>query len=215
MKKFILLTFGFLTWAFYEMSGGAHFEPASQRMAQLAPAVETKDLEGVTSPTETVFAQAEKPLADTTPPPNDSVTRVSLNLTTLKEVQAPDNAPATAAKTAAVVGSQDATGVPINVGASLSSADTPPIMPSLIRPNDTGAAVQTVSMSSSQGDIRTVTGNTVNVRGGPGTKYGVVSKLNRGDAVEVLLDDGSGWVKMRPLDGGAEGWMADFLLNGG
>lgn len=54
-----------------------------------------------------------------------------------------------------------------------------------------------------------------NVRGGPGTDYGVVTKLTSGDAVEVLMDNGDGWVKMRPVDGGVEGWMADFLLAAG
>ena len=37
MKTFILLTFGFLTFAFYEMSGGSDFEPASARMAEAEP----------------------------------------------------------------------------------------------------------------------------------------------------------------------------------
>ena len=38
MKRFVLLSFGFLGWAFYEMSGGADFESASDRVARLNPA---------------------------------------------------------------------------------------------------------------------------------------------------------------------------------
>jgi len=30
-----------------------------------------------------------------------------------------------------------------------------------------------------------------------------------------LQDPGNGWVKLRPLDGGPEGWMAEFLLTSG
>jgi uncharacterized protein YgiM (DUF1202 family) len=62
-------------------------------------------------------------------------------------------------------------------------------------------------------DIRTVSGNRVNVRGGPSTNFSVVSKLIRGDAVEILEDNGNGWVKMRSVLTGEEGWMADFLLS--
>ncbi len=207
MKKFILLTFGFLSWAFYEMSGGADFEPVSQRVALAEPVTETQT--PATAPT---VVAAKKPVIDTDPPLNDTVTRVSLNLTTLKEVldePAPEEA---LAETTSV---DDVIGVPVNVDASLSSANTPAIIPSLIVPNDTGLAAQPASLTSAQGDVRTVTGNTVNVRGGPGTDYEVVTKLNRGDAVEVLVDNGDGWVMMRPLDGGTEGWMADFLLVGG
>ena len=33
MKRFIFLTFGFMGWAFYEMSGGADFVPAGSQTA--------------------------------------------------------------------------------------------------------------------------------------------------------------------------------------
>jgi len=33
----------------------------------------------------------------------------------------------------------------------------------------------------------------------------------RGDEVEVISDDGAGWVKLRTRDGRV-GWMAEFLL---
>ena len=40
MYKFIFLTFGFLAWAFYEMSGGAAFEPV-ERVTKAEPAATT------------------------------------------------------------------------------------------------------------------------------------------------------------------------------
>ena len=64
-------------------------------------------------------------------------------------------------------------------------------------------------------DIRVVSGNRVNVRGGPGTGFDVVNRLVRGEEVEIIEDNGDGWVKMRPVSGGKEGWMADFLLASG
>ena len=216
MKKFILVTFGFLGWAFYEMSGGAEFEPASVRMARLNPVAETQtpvQAEIVQEiPTETVIAEAPATFVDTDPPLDNTVTRVALNLTSLQDVltEADPIEPAREAT------GQDDTGVPQNVGVLVSSADTPAIIPSLIAPNEGVAADQTANLASSGvGDVRTVSANRVNVRGGPGTDFDVVTKLVRGDAVEVLQDNGDGWVKMRTLDGGPEGWMADFLLVGG
>jgi len=131
------------------------------------------------------------------------VISVSLNLTTLRDVAAP-----------AKPQNAFAAPVPQNAGVILSSATTPAIIPSLIDPSDTGAVVtQTTYSNNNTGtDLRTVRGNRVNVRGGPGTDYEVVIRLGRGDAVEILQDNGDGWVKMRPLEGGPEGWMADFLL---
>lgn len=76
-------------------------------------------------------------------------------------------------------------------------------------------AVQSASGSVTAADIRAVTGNRVNVRGGPGKGYDVVNRMTRGQEVEILSDPGTGWVKLRPLDGGTVGWMADFLLTSG
>jgi hypothetical protein len=35
----------------------------------------------------------------------------------------------------------------------------------------------------------------------------------RGVEVEVLDDNGDGWIEMRSLDGVTFGWMAEFLLS--
>lgn len=93
------------------------------------------------------------------------------------------------------------------------TANTAPIViPSLIAPGDTETTLIEVGSDTA---IRSVSGNRVNVRGGPGTDYQVVTKLGRGDSVEVIHDNGDGWVKMRSLGGGQEGWMANFLLSSG
>lgn len=63
-------------------------------------------------------------------------------------------------------------------------------------------------------DIRAVNGDLVNMRNGPGTNFSVLARLNRDTRVEVLADPGDGWVKLRPLNGGPAGWMADYLLTG-
>lgn len=61
-------------------------------------------------------------------------------------------------------------------------------------------------------DYRAVSGSRVNLRGGPGTSFDVITQLRRGNEVEVLVDDGDGWVKLRALDGNHVGWMSDSFL---
>jgi uncharacterized protein YgiM (DUF1202 family) len=50
------------------------------------------------------------------------------------------------------------------------------------------------------------------MRNGPGQSFDVVGKLGNGERVEILQDPGDGWVKLRVVEGGRVGWMADFLL---
>ncbi|MGJ8595339.1 SH3 domain-containing protein [Sulfitobacter sp.] len=186
MKTFILLTFGFLAFAFYEMSGGSDFAPASARMAEADTPKSEKVAQAETqAPAAAVTANAGSIAKISTTP---SVTRVALNLTNVADTQDAATAP-----TAEII----------------DSADTPEIiLPSLIATTNTNG-------SALEGDVRKVSGNRVNVRGGPSTNYGVVSKLARGVEVRILEDNGDGWVRMQPLDGGEAGWMADFLLTSG
>ena len=51
--------------------------------------------------------------------------------------------------------------------------------------------------------------NTVNLRSGPSTKHGVVTKLNKYDIVKTLEKQGE-WAKVKTADG-LEGWMSTSL----
>ncbi|MEP5729103.1 MAG: SH3 domain-containing protein [Sulfitobacter sp.] len=220
MKRFILLSFAFLGWTFYEMSGGSDFDAEAIRTARLE-ALEVKQASKA-EPAPAIVAPAPAVVVDTAPLAPTDVTRVSLNLTTLDQTDVPQAPSPQAADTPQVAELQTAalpdvadTPVPQNVSVVTSSASTPAIIPSLINPNDGVSENLTVATAVSEEDIRTVSGNRVNVRGGPGTDFGIVSKLVRGDAVKIVEDNGDGWVRLEPLDGGPSGWMADFLLVGG
>lgn len=194
MKTFILLTFGFLGFAFYEMSGGSEFEPASARLAAAEP-VEADTAVVAQVADEAAPAPAPITKIDTTP----SVTRASLNLADVSDSARPATIqPAAATRSVQII----------------DSADTPQIiLPSLIATTNTSAPASSVYETSD--DVRTVSGNRVNVRGGPSTNFDIVSKLTRGIEVRILEDNGDGWVRMQPVDGGPVGWMADFLLTSG
>tara|TARA_R110002012_G_scaffold179022_1_gene344485 strand:+ start:7637 stop:8257 length:621 start_codon:yes stop_codon:yes gene_type:complete len=203
MTKFILLTFGFLGWAFFEMSGGTDFKPASQALA----ANETNHrniilrLTSHDEPSSAVTVANKVKPVDTTPPGygNNDVKRVALNLTAARSNSGVQNA--------AYV--MNAAYVPVNVSGSSSNAASPAMLPSAVNSGETASGSNNVNGAA---DIRSVNGNRVNLRGGPGTNFGVVTKMGQGDMVEVIQDNGDGWVKLRPVDGGPEGWMADFLL---
>jgi hypothetical protein len=192
MKTFILLTFGFLGFAFYQMSGGAEFESASARLAQ-------------TQPTEKPAEPTTLKVIAVTETPDPAVT-----VSSITKIDTTPAAPRVAAALPAPIApAQDAPQPVENVTTAriIDSAETPQIiLPSLIASSSTNTVT---------GDVRTVSGNRVNVRGGPSTNYGIVSKLTRGETVRILEDNGDGWVRMEPVEGGEAGWMADFLLTAG
>ena len=233
MKRFIFLTFGFMGWAFYEMSGGADFAPAGAQMlsaeatdsaliASANAAAPSSDL--VTAVAANAASKAESPVtpfAQKSTAPEPAATRVALNLTTLSDLPQANDAvvqkavasPADRAGAKVVKSKPAKTSGEIvqNASYSVTTTQTPVILPSLIDGADSAATY----VSTTQAEIRTVSGTRVNVRGGPGTSFDVVGKLGQGDAVEVIEDNGAGWVRFRSVDGTETGWMADFLLNNG
>lgn len=199
MARFIIVTFAFLGWAFYEMSGGAEFEPSKARLTD----IRTDPLKPVvsTSGNDSVSAELET-----------EVTRVSLNLTSVDDVLT-DGGP----RPARLPQQQDEATQAVAI-AQPEQGESVAIIPSLVAGADASKVVEvsaTAQPVSSFDDIRSVSANAVNVRGGPGTGFGVVGRMVRGDEIEVLEDNGDGWVRFRSVDGGTEGWVADFLLSGG
>ncbi|UWR22930.1 SH3 domain-containing protein [Sulfitobacter sp. S190] len=197
MKSFILLTFGFLAFAFYEMSGGADFEPASARVAETQPArIDTAE--------PTVVAAADQvesqEIADE---PASEVSRAAINLTSVAKIEPKAETPS------------NITRVKFSEAQSIGGSDIPQIvLPSLILQDDSPVTAEPVAQQQDT-TLRAVSGNRVNVRGGPSTNFGVVGKLVRGDQVRILEDNGNGWVLMQHVDSNTEGWMAEFLLTSG
>ncbi|MBW4707315.1 SH3 domain-containing protein [Roseobacter sp. YSTF-M11] len=213
MKRFIFLTFGFLGLAFYELSGGADFDPVAARNAAILARSDAVDVARL--PT----TQTAEVSAITNVQEEATVTRVALNLTSLSDVlddtseaeAEPDSsAPDTVTPTIASASTNNIDITPVSFGANRAGER---VLPSIIFPGSTTQA-SSADVSSPQ-DIRRVDASAVNMRGGPGTSYGVVTRLDRNTRVEVLQDDGTGWVKLRPVAGGPEGWIADFLLTKG
>lgn len=174
MWRLILISFVFMGWSFYELSGGADYAPGdgSLQATGYTPF-------RIPAPEPVAFVRT-RPVADA-----PDVTRVSLNLTDLPRVNV------TLPSIAAPAGVQ-----PGFEKARIVTAPAP-------EPEPEPAALP---------DIRSVRGSVVNMRNGPGTNFSVLTKLRRGDEVEIVRDDGEGWVKLRATASGRVGWMADSLV---
>ncbi|WP_404329384.1 SH3 domain-containing protein [Mesobacillus maritimus] len=57
----------------------------------------------------------------------------------------------------------------------------------------------------------TITASNLNVRGGPGLSYSVVSKVNKGEKYPILKQEGD-WIKIG-LSAGREGWVAEWFTS--
>ncbi|SFE45790.1 SH3 domain-containing protein [Roseivivax sediminis] len=200
MKSFILATFGFLFLGFYEMSGGTDFEPGW--WLDKAGAEEAS------------VAQAG--------PQDDQVARADTGGMLTQVVARPaeasiseENAAEAEANAAAEAESETAQ-TNGRVDDLLLTRREVPAQETKVS-TASSASVETSSAEADSGqesfrDIRSVDGNVVNMRSGPGTDFSVVAQLSRGDDVEVLRDTGTGWIKLRVIETDRIGWMADWLV---
>lgn len=198
MTRFILISFLFLGFAFYQLSGGSDFDAEATRLSRVEA-----------EPEVTKQATAQRSPARSIDPVPENVTRVKLDLNSLDDVLRPGARRQAPTVVATALTTEEDASQPVEVLPSL-LIDQP-----VIRPVDFGVAPARAVTGTAPKQVRQVTGSSVNVRGGPGTEYSVVNRLVRGDEVEVLQDPGNGWVKLRPVDGGPVGWMAEFLLTQG
>ena len=61
--------------------------------------------------------------------------------------------------------------------------------------------------------MREIVATRVNMRAGPGTSSDILMRLAKGDSVEVLEDNGSGWLRLRALPADRVGWIAARLVS--
>ena len=191
MKRFIVLTFLFLGWGFYELSGGADFAPETREVAEAttpppAPAP-VPEVEVTRSETLVTFAPPAPAHGVTAPAPAEALEAAVFAVA--EEPPAP--------QTEEVYVFQSlAEGAPLY-------ADILPTAPVA------AAAPQAADL-----DLRQVAGTRVNMRTGPGTDYSVIVALPQGTETEVL-EVVDGWARVRVTQTGALGWMAERLLTGG
>ncbi|WP_165929168.1 SH3 domain-containing protein [Shimia isoporae] len=203
MNKFVVVSFAFMGWAFYELSGGSDFEPTYRR-----DVVEAQSQKSPVTP---------EPARITATPIEPVVTKAAAVVPTVQRkeeaivetVAAPTSVQTPLLAVDASTTANFAT--PQGSTPSLTDALSDKVIetqPALIKLGET-----TLILPEVKKDFRSVNGSRVNLRGGPGTSFGVLGVLVRDQEVEVLRDEGKGWVKLRDQETGKVGWMAAKMLS--
>ncbi|QPM90820.1 SH3 domain-containing protein [Pseudooceanicola algae] len=219
MPQFAILATVALFAAFYQLSGGSDFQPGwpegtgpgSIGPASLNPAVET-------------LAQADSPSPEVSQP---------IRAATAAPVATPAAEPAMVQ----TVGFAAASGNAQVVQAVQHSEGAAPEQPTLQISARTQAIIERQSLARRQSvervqaaaeaaheaklasqqdapqgaDMRQVSGDRVNLRYGPGTRFSILTTLEEGDKVEVIASEGD-WVQLRVPETGRTGWMANSLV---
>jgi hypothetical protein len=195
MAKVILLTFGVLGWAWFELSGGSAFVAGQNGVEWVATA-----------------HPAREPVVSTSGAEPEAVSRA--DTTEIHAVVQPAVAEPRPSQVKTVyVSSGNNLAVDSEKLAMLDAAFT--------SEEDVQQDIQQVAASVDNVDdavaaaiaeYRTVTGSRVNLRAGPSTSFDAVTQLLEGEEVEVLDETPDGWVKLRAMDGNDIGWMAGSFL---
>jgi len=199
MWRLIVITFGFLGIAFYQLSGGADYAPSegSRQHAALTAA----------QPVAVTEAATISPAKPATPPQN----RAKIVLASAED----DVAKSDAGKRLRLTLNSESTpkaDLSDTTGVTTVVADPAKIERLVAAAATSVHTAEPSSETLTSQDVRVVKSARVNMRSGPGKEFEVLGKLTRGTEVAVLRDDGDGWVKLRVIDSGTVGWMADFLL---
>lgn len=200
MWRFVLVSFVFMAWAFYEMSGGADYRPSANSIQMRA------QLDTQRPKPRPLRVNVIELAQDGAPRPETRATRTvtslhDLGLTRGKRVEVT----LASAGAQARIEPQPAVATPVTDSIELPTVTVATQDPAKIAEPETTALVTAV-------DIRRIAGQAVNLRTGPGTAFGRIASLVQGTKVIVLRDPGNGWIKLRVAETGRIGWMADRLL---
>ena len=205
MWRFIIMTFAFLGWSFYEISGGADYQPREGSRQAVALQVEAERKLAALSP---------NTMASMSPAPNASDNaNVTRNLIDLTAIPAVTDRPAQPVR----LSSQD---LP-SADTLADAVDKRVANLSLAQPAAFAQAAGMAPVSPENlpqpaqdpRDLRHITGTSVNMRTGPGTRFGVLARVTRDTQVEVLETYENGWLRLRVIDSSKVGWVSSKLVS--
>jgi hypothetical protein len=220
MKSYVAIMFAFLAVAFYQLSGGADYAPqAGSLQVEMTKARAERAVQFA----ETTRIQLPKLTAPTTRTATPTVVMpaVVTRTTTAVDLTARP-VPPQAPKASAV---PDVPGPTIiDAQQRLESYSLARLSPAQVTravnadPSQAQTKTLTAAVNAALNatdDIRSVQKSRVNMRMGPGTEYeyDVLTKLDAGMRVNVLETTGTGWVRLRVIDTGRIGWMAETLIS--
>lgn len=205
--RFVLLSFAVLSFAFYELSGGADFEPRGVRPAKP---------ERIAQVTKASTASLSTPVVATTLVAKPAIARRKIPTAVAPAPEPELTAEQEAAGLAQISASLATNGSVFQPTAtqafSLASLEQGAASIKAVEVTPPEAPAPTPEYVEPKPDVREVMGTRVNMRDGPGTIYPVVARLNIGHQVEVLSESGTGWLRLRVLPERQIGWVAASLI---
>ncbi|APG45807.1 SH3 domain-containing protein [Phaeobacter porticola] len=226
MSRFVIASFLFLGWGFYEASGGADFEPPKGPSAAID--IAKAAFAPQPTPARSTAVTAESLVSKVALRPNANTSALRLNAKSVRPAADPTLRSRVAMEQIAAVGNgignSDSAFSVSNAGfesgaeagatiqlASLSNGlSALPSVQNTIR--DETSAPQDILLEP-RDDIRKITATRVNMRSGPGTVYPVMDRLTNGEEVIVFEDIGTGWLHLRTVKDGKVGWIAASLVS--
>lgn len=211
MNKFVFLSFVVMGWAFYELSGGADFQPpqrpeavAASQPAKTAPAPRTELAVRTETPTLTRRNPAPSEPAPAPKPAQAEPDTPEQERITIRF--GPEALPPADPNNPGLLVSLEQSKTQFATPLATFDPDSIPEDDPLPEP---AAAVPQPETPAP--DMREISGTRVNMRDGPGTIYPVIARLRLGQEVEVLSDSGTGWLRIRTMPGRQLGWVAASL----
>lgn len=223
MSRFVILSLGFMAFGFYELSGGADFDPeaeAALRLAERGGPREVVPKPQKATPEPVMLANAAEAIQGQKP----AVGRLALDGSAAAvDLPVTRTVPRIVTARTAVGLDADVPQPERNRALGLTALMTRPFNESLVNSaREVRAArgeVMTEPVAATlpaiiapPADLRRVKVSRANMRNGPGTRYNVVGRLVRDTEVEVVSDAATGWVKLKVLETGRVGWISAKLL---
>ena len=235
MWRFILVSFGFLGFAFYELSGGSDYAPRGDSLQVHWQENRAQRLVEAETRRALAAARAAEPVsepvvtADASEANQQAAAIDAALVAALEAEKSGDTGTEIASQTTATLAElkdtgEDDTRVEVTLAAATDlgmgftlaglTADATPLPGETLvdARQEATETVTDVAINATPADIRSVTGNLVNMRAGPGTFYEKVTQLRQGTRVEVIDSSPDGWLYLRVADTGTEGWMANWLV---
>lgn len=211
--RFVVVCLLFLGWTFYELSGGTDFVPRGIRPAKPEPQVAQAGTgPAVARPAPATALVARPAIAPRQPagPGWLAGANQARDLDAMKR-EAAERARERRTSLAAGLAMFPAADPGAEVSLASAEGSVASLGDIVARPA-TPAPVAIAARPEPEPDIREVTGTRVNMRDGPGTIYPVIQRLAIGQTVEVLGESGTGWLRLRIVEGQQVGWVSASLI---
>ena len=221
MSRFVLVSFAFLGWGFYELSGGAGFTPPERPVVEIAqasgrePNRDTQDEITVTAAslvTRTTIEMRHKELVRARV--DEERTPTTIATTQKRGTDTTRSASASLLNAGHGSGGIQLASLEEGLGGGLQADWRENGAPAAADQQPAPAENDGISQpAAAKADIRNIRASRVNMREGPGTAYPIITRLLAGDEVIVIDDNGADWLHLRTPDNEHFGWIAASLVS--